>query len=143
MRIFDILSQSFIHQFVSDMKKIIQTKKAAQPVGPYNQAIQTGNLLFVSGQIPLNPATGELVKGDVKEQTRMVMENLKAILHEAGMSFSNVVKCSIFITNMMDFPKINEVYASYFQEDPPARETVQVGALPKFVDVEISCIAAV
>ncbi len=124
------------------MKKIISTEKAAQPVGPYNQAVQFNNMLFVSGQIPLDPATGELVKGDVQEQTRMVMQNMQAILEAAGMDFSHVIKCSIFISDMHDFPKINEVYATYFPEEPPARETVQVGALPKFVDVEISCIAA-
>jgi len=124
------------------MKKIIKTDQAAQPVGPYNQAVQTDNMLFVSGQIPLDPATGDLVQGDVQAQTRMVMENIRAILAAAGMDFSHVVKCSIFISNMHDFPKVNEVYASYFEQDPPARETVQVGALPKFVDVEISCIAA-
>ncbi len=123
------------------MKTIIKTKKAAPPVGPYNQAVKVNDTLYVSGQIPLNPADGELVKGDVQEQTRMVMKNLGAILEEAGMDFSHVVKCSIFISDMHDFPKINEVYASYFQDDPPARETVQVSALPKFVDVEISCIA--
>jgi len=123
------------------MKTIIKTEKAAPPVGPYNQAVKVNETLYVSGQIPLNPEDGELVKGDVQEQTRMVMQNLGAILEEAGMDFSNVVKCSIFISDMHDFPKINEVYASYFQDDPPARETVQVSALPKFVDVEISCIA--
>lgn len=110
-------------------------------MGPYNQAVQVDNMLFVSGQIPLDPATDDLVQGDVQAQTRMVMENIRAILAAAEMDFSHVVKCSIFISNMHDFPKINEVYASYFDQDPPARETVQVGALPKFVDVEISCIA--
>jgi 2-iminobutanoate/2-iminopropanoate deaminase len=123
------------------MKKVIKTDKAPAPIGPYNQAIMAGNTLFVSGQIPLNPASGELVKGDVKEQTRMVMENLKAILTEAGLDFANVVKCSIFISDMKDFPKINEVYGSYFSENAPARETVQVAGLPLGVDVEISCIA--
>lgn len=124
------------------MKQIIKTLDAAQPVGPYNQAVKVGNMLYVSGQIPLDPKTGELVKGDVQEQTRMVMENMRAILEAAGMDFSNVIKCNIFITDMKEFPKLNEVYGSYFTEDPPARETIQVGALPKFVDVEISCIAA-
>lgn len=123
------------------MKKVIKTDKAPAPIGPYNQAVMAGNTLFVSGQIPLNPASGELVKGDVKEQTRMVMENLKAILKEAGLDFSYVVKCSIFISDMKDFPKINEVYGSYFSENAPARETVQVAGLPLGVDVEISCIA--
>ncbi|MDR4987722.1 MAG: RidA family protein [Bacteroidales bacterium] len=124
------------------MKQIISTDKAARPVGPYNQAVKVNNMLYVSGQIPLDPDTGELITGDVRDQTRMVMKNLQAILQAAGMDFSNVVKCSIFITDMHDFPKINEVYAGYFPENPPARETIQVGALPKFADVEISCIAA-
>ncbi len=123
------------------MRKIINTPNAAQPVGPYNQAVKVNNTLYVSGQIPLDPVSGELIKGDVQAQTRMVMENMRAILEAAGMDFSHVVKCSIFITDMNDFPKINEVYAGYFKQDPPARETVQVGALPKFVDVEVSCIA--
>ena len=123
------------------MKQIIKTTKAAQPVGPYNQAVKVNGTLYVSGQIPIDPVIGELVKGDVHDQTRMVMQNMGAILEAAGMDFTNVVKCSIFISDMHDFPKINEVYAAYFKEDPPARETVQVGALPKFVDVEISCVA--
>ncbi len=122
-------------------KEIIKTDKAAQPVGPYNQAIKANGILYVSGQIPLDPETGELLKGDVQEQTKMVMKNMGAILEAAGMDFSNVIKCSIFISDMNDFPKINEIYASYFKGEPPARETVQVCALPKFVDVEISCIA--
>ena len=125
------------------MKKAIKTDKAPAPIGPYNQAVMAGNTLYVSGQIPLNPASGELVKGDVKEQTRMVMENLKAILAEAGLDFSHVVKCSIFISDMKDFPLINEVYGSYFTENAPARETVQVAGLPLGVDVEISCIAII
>jgi 2-iminobutanoate/2-iminopropanoate deaminase len=125
------------------MKKIIFTEKAPKPIGPYNQAVMAGNTLFVSGQIPLNPATGQLVKGDIKEQTGQVMENLKAILLEAGLDFSNVVKSSIFISDMKDFPLINEVYGAYFDENAPARETVQVAGLPMGVDVEISCIAIV
>ncbi len=123
------------------MKEIIKTDRAAQPVGPYNQAVKVNGILYVSGQIPLDPKSGELVKGDVQEQTKMVMKNMGAILEAAGMDFSNVIKCSIFISDMHDFPKINEIYASCFEGEPPARETVQVGALPKFVDVEISCIA--
>ncbi len=125
------------------MKKIINTVKAPKPIGPYNQAIMSNNTLYVSGQIPMNPATSELVKGDVQEQTRMVMENLKAILKEAGMDFGDVVKCSIFISDMKDFPTINEVYGKYFTEEAPARETVQVAGLPLGVDVEISCIAVI
>ncbi len=123
------------------MREIIKTDKAAQPVGPYNQAIKVNGILYVSGQIPLDPKTGDLLKGDVQEQTKMVMENMGAILEAAGMDFSHVIKCSIFISDMNNFPLINEVYASYFEGEPPARETVEVGALPKFVDVEISCIA--
>jgi 2-iminobutanoate/2-iminopropanoate deaminase len=123
------------------MKKAIKTDKAPAPIGPYNQAVMAGNTLYISGQVPLNPVNGERVKGDVKEQTRRVMENLKAILAEAGLDFSYVVKCSIFISDMKDFPLINEVYGAYFTETAPARETVQVAGLPLGVDVEISCIA--
>ena len=123
------------------MKTIINTPHAPKPVGPYNQAVLINDTLYVSGQIAINPQTGELNKGGIEGQTRQVMENLKAILTAAGMDFSHVVKCSIFLTDMANFPKVNQVYASYFQEDPPARETVQVGALPMYVDVEISCIA--
>lgn len=125
------------------MKKIIFTEKAPKPIGPYNQAVMSNNTLYVSGQIPLNPATSELVKGDIKDQTRQVMENLKAILLEAGLDFGDVVKCSIFIMDMKNFPLVNEVYGKYFSEDAPARETVQVAGLPMGVDVEISCIAVV
>jgi 2-iminobutanoate/2-iminopropanoate deaminase len=125
------------------MKKIIFTEKAPKPIGPYNQAVMANNTLFVSGQIPLDPATGQLVKGDIKEQTRQVMENLREILHEGGLDFSDVVKCSIFISDMKDFPLINEVYGKYFDDDAPARETVQVAGLPMGVDVEISCIAVI
>lgn len=123
------------------MKKIINTEKAPKPIGPYNQAVMVDNTLYVSGQIPMDPAKAELVKGDIKDQTRQVMENLKAILLEAGMDFNNVVKCSIFISDMKNFPQINEVYGSYLSGDFPARETVQVAGLPLAVDVEISCVA--
>lgn len=123
------------------MKKIIKTKNAPAPIGPYNQAVMVNDTLYVSGQIPLDPAKGELVKGSVDDQTLQVMENLGAILKAADMSFADVVKCSIFITNMKDFPRINEVYGGFFSSDPPARETIQVAALPMNVDVEISCIA--
>ncbi|MFW5708107.1 MAG: RidA family protein [Bacteroidota bacterium] len=125
------------------MKKIVNTEKAPKPIGPYNQAVMVNNTLYVSGQIPMDPATSELVKGDVKQQTHRVMENIKAILSEAGMDFNDVVKCSIFISDMKDFPLINEVYGKYFTEDAPARETVQVAGLPLAVDVEISCIAVI
>lgn len=123
-------------------KQIINTILAPAPIGPYNQAIRTGNLLFVSGQIPLDATTGQLVESGIQDETQKVMENLEAILREAGMDFSNVVKSSIFLTDMHQFAQMNEVYARYFPENAPARECVQVAALPKFVRVEISVIAA-
>ncbi len=129
-------------------KTIITTSNAPAPIGPYNQAVLTGNLLFISGQICINPATGELKNKDILEETHQVMHNLKAILQEARMDFSNVVKTTIFITDMKQFGEINTVYGKYFESDQaagkagfPARETVQVSALPKFVNVEISMIA--
>jgi len=125
------------------MKKIINTDKAPKPIGPYNQAVMSNNTLYVSGQIPLNPVTGELAQGDIKDHTRQVMENLKAILNEAGLDFSHVVKCSIFLSDMKNFPLVNEIYGGYFTDDPPARETVQVSGLPMGVDVEISCVAVI
>ncbi len=125
------------------MKKIIQTTKAPAPIGPYNQAVLKGNLLFTSGQIAMNPETGELQTKDIKTETRTVMENLKAILAEAEMTFDNVLKTSIFISDMKNFEEINEVYAAYFNEsNAPARETVEVSNLPKYVNVEISMIAS-
>ena len=122
-------------------KTIIKTKLAPDPIGPYNQAVLAGDMLYISGQICIDPATGELKKKDIQEETHQVMHNLKAILTEAGMDFSNVVKTSIFIMDMHQFVAINEVYGEYFGSDFPARETVQVSALPKFVNVEISMIA--
>jgi len=123
------------------MKKIINTNNAPAPIGPYSQAVAANGFLFVSGQIPSDPATGEIVSGDIKVEAKQVMENLKAILTEAGLSFSNVVKTSIFLTDMGNFAQINEVYGTYFTDQFPARETVQVAALPKNVNVEISVIA--
>jgi 2-iminobutanoate/2-iminopropanoate deaminase len=122
-------------------RTIINTPNAPAPIGPYNQAIQSGNMLFISGQICIDPATGQLKNKDVQEETHQVMHNLKAILTAAGMNFENVVKTTIFITDMNRFGEINEVYGKYFTSDFPARETVQVSALPKFVNVEISMIA--
>jgi 2-iminobutanoate/2-iminopropanoate deaminase len=122
-------------------KTIITTTNAPAPIGPYNQAILSGDTLFISGQICLNPATGELKNKDIQEETHQVMHNLRAILQEAGMNFNNVVKTTIFITDMHQFGAVNEVYGKYFEKDFPARETVQVSALPKFVNVEISMIA--
>lgn len=124
------------------MKKIIKTDKAPAPIGPYNQAVLTGNMLYISGQIALNPETNELETEELQKETKRVMENLKAILNEAEMDFENVIKTSIFISDMNNFAKINEVYGSYFDaETAPARETVEVANLPKFVNVEISAIA--
>ncbi len=124
------------------MKKIITTSEAPAPIGPYNQAILSGNTLYTSGQIALNPETGALVLEDIKTETAQVMQNLKAVLKAANMTFDHVIKTSIFISNMDDFSQINEVYGSYFNNDTaPARETVQVARLPKDVNVEISMIA--
>ncbi len=124
------------------MKKIIKTTNAPAPIGPYNQAILSGNMLFISGQIAINPKTSELETKNLEEETKLVMENLKAILTEAGMTFENVIKTSIFISDMNNFAKINQVYGNYFNADTaPARETVEVSNLPKFVNVEISVIA--
>ncbi len=122
-------------------KTIITTANAPEPIGPYNQAVLSGNMLFISGQVCINPATNELKNKDIQEETHQVMHNLKAILQKAGMTFANVVKTTIFITDMQQFGQINEVYGKYFESDFPARETVQVSALPKFVNVEISMIA--
>jgi len=124
------------------MKKIITTLKAPAPIGPYNQAILSGNTLYTSGQIALNPNNGELVLDSIEEETKQVMENLKAVLEAAKMTFENVIKASIFIADMHQFSKINAVYGAYFNEETaPARETVEVANLPKFVNVEISMIA--
>lgn len=123
------------------MKKIILTPNAPAPIGPYSQAVLSGNTLYTSGQIAIDPKTGELVTGDIQQETRQVMENMKAVLEAAGMDFSDVIKTTIFIMDMADFGKINEVYGSYFTSDAPARETVQVAGLPKGVNVEISMVA--
>ena len=122
-------------------KIIINTPDAPAPIGPYNQSVLAGNFFFISGQICLDPKTGELINGDIKEETTQVMKNLQAILHEAGMQFNRVVKTTIFLTDMKQFAEVNEVYGSFFNGDYPARETVEVSALPKFVNVEISMIA--
>ncbi|MFP4846006.1 RidA family protein [Winogradskyella sp. PE311] len=124
------------------MKKIINTSKAPAPIGPYNQAVLSGNTLYTSGQIALHPDTMELVIDDIKTETKQVMENMKAVLEAAAMTFENVIKTSIFISDMNNFSQINEVYGNYFDEaTAPARETVEVANLPKFVNVEISMIA--
>lgn len=124
------------------MKKIIFTDKAPAPIGPYSQAVLSGNTLYTSGQIALDPQTGELVIENIEVETKQVMENMKAVLDAAGMNFENVIKTTIFISDMNDFAKINGVYGAYFNEKTaPARETVQVAKLPKNVNVEISMIA--
>jgi 2-iminobutanoate/2-iminopropanoate deaminase len=122
-------------------KTIINTPHAPAPIGPYNQAILSDNTLYISGQVCIDPVTGQLKNKDLQEETHQVMHNLKAILTAAGMDFSNVIKTTIFITDMNRFAELNEVYGKYFTNDFPARETVQVSALPKFVNVEISMIA--
>lgn len=123
-------------------KQIINTKSAPAPIGPYNQAVRVGNLLFMSGQTPLIPETGEMVSGNIAEEANRVMKNLEAVLNEAGLNFSHVVKTNIFLSDMSLFGAVNEVYASYFTSDYPARETVAVKGLPKGANVEISMIAA-
>lgn len=124
-------------------KQIINTPNAPAPIGPYNQAVQAGNWLFISGQVALIPATGELVTTGVKDEAKQVMENLKAILTEANITFDNIVKTTIFLSDMSLFADVNEVYGSYFTSDYPARETVAVKGLPRNVNVEISMIAIV
>ena len=124
-------------------KQIIETNNAPAPIGPYNQAIKTGNFLFVSGQVALKPGTNDLANADIIEETHQVLQNLKAILAEAGMDFTNIVKTTIFLSDMALFSQVNEIYAKYFDGDFPARETVAVKGLPKNAQVEISAIAAV
>lgn len=124
------------------MKKIISTSKAPAPIGPYNQAILSGSTLYTSGQIAIDPATGALFKGSIEDETTIVMKNLEAVLEAAQMTFKDVVKTSIFVSDMENFSKINSVYGTYFNNDTaPARETVEVANLPKYVNVEISAIA--
>lgn len=124
------------------MKKIIHTDTAPEPIGPYSQGVIAGNLLFVSGQIALDPETGELEITDIPSETRKVMKNIEAILTSAGCKFENVVKTSIFLSNMVHFQAVNEVYASFFSKNFPARETIAVAGLPKGVNVEISVIVS-
>lgn len=123
------------------MKEIINSPKAPAPIGPYSQAVKSGNTLYISGQIPIDQSSGNLIEGTIEEETEQVMKNLDFILKEAGLSFESVIKCSIFVSSMNDFARINAVYGKYFKDNPPARETVEVSGLPKGVNVEISCIA--
>jgi 2-iminobutanoate/2-iminopropanoate deaminase len=122
-------------------KSVVFSPVAPAPIGPYSQAIQAGNMLFVSGQIPIQQSTGNIITDSIEAETEQVMNNLNEILKAANMNFTHVVKCTIFLTSMSNFPRVNEVYGKYFQQAPPARETVEVSALPKGVNVEISCIA--
>jgi 2-iminobutanoate/2-iminopropanoate deaminase len=124
------------------MKKIVSTTEAPAAVGPYSQAVRIGPMLFTAGQIPLDPKTAQIVAGDIGDQTRRVLDNLTAVLKAEGMDFSNIVKTTVFMTNLGDFQTMNEVYAGYFKDQPPARSTVQVSALPKGAQVEIEVIAA-
>ncbi|MEI3801604.1 MULTISPECIES: RidA family protein [unclassified Chitinophaga] len=122
-------------------KQIINTNNAPAPIGPYNQSVKAGNTLYVSGQIALDPVSGELIKSGIVDETHQAMRNLQAVLTAAGLGFEHIVKTTIFITDMKTFPQVNEVYGSYFTSDFPARETVEVSGLPKGVNVEISVIA--
>lgn len=123
------------------MKKAIQIPGAPAPIGPYSQAIISGDTVYVSGQIPLNPFTGELEIGSIDDATHRILKNIESLLKEAGLTLNNIVKCSIFMTDLGQFSEMNSVYGSYFQDVPPARETVQVSKLPMNVPIEISCIA--
>jgi 2-iminobutanoate/2-iminopropanoate deaminase len=124
------------------MKKAIQTKKAPEAIGPYSQAIATNGMIFASGQIPIDPATGELNTGSIEEQTRLVLNNLKAVMDEGGCTLDDVVKCTVFLEDMNDFSRMNTVYAEFFNPPYPARAAVQVARLPKDVKIEIEAIAA-
>jgi 2-iminobutanoate/2-iminopropanoate deaminase len=125
------------------MKKSVFTSDAPAAIGPYSQGVRVGRLLFCSGQTPLDPKSGQLVSGDIASQTRRVMDNIGAVLRAEGITFDNIVKTTIFLTNLGDFQTVNETYGSYFKQDPPARSTVQVSALPRGANVEIEVIAAV
>ncbi len=125
------------------MSRNIETQNAPAPIGPYNQAVKCGSTVYVSGQIPIDPETGEMIEGDIEAQTHRVMKNLKAVVEAAGMDMDRVVKCTIFVTDIKNFTTVNKVYGGYFLTTFPARETVEVSALPKGAQVEISCIAAI
>ena len=124
------------------MKKAIATDKAPQAIGPYSQAIQFGNLIFISGQIPIDPATGKVIEGTIEDQTRRIMANIRAICEAAGATLDNIVKTTLFLTDLSQFQAVNAVYAEYFKADPPARSTVQVAALPLGVGIEIESVLA-
>ena len=123
------------------MKKIIYSEKAPKPIGPYSQAVEVGNLVFLSGQIGIDPNTGNIVAGGVAAETRQVMANIRAVLEKANLTFANIIKTTIFLANLADFTEVNQIYAEYFTKDFPARSTVEVKALPKGVKIEIEAIA--
>jgi 2-iminobutanoate/2-iminopropanoate deaminase len=127
---------------IGHMKKIVSTNEAPAAIGPYSQAVRSGSFVFCSGQIPLDPKSGEIVSGNIKAQTQRVIDNIAAILKAEGLTFENVVKTTIFLTDLRDFQTVNEIYGSCFKNDPPARSTVQVSALPRGANVEIEAIAA-
>ena len=127
---------------IGHMKKPIFTSEAPAAIGPYSQGMRSGRFLFCSGQIPLDPKSGEIVSGDISVQTRRVLDNIAALLRAEGLTFDHIVKTTIFLTNLGDFQTVNEIYGSYFKQDPPARSTVQVSALPRGANVEIEVIAA-
>jgi 2-iminobutanoate/2-iminopropanoate deaminase len=137
-----LIKDIFAAQANKMSKTIINTQNAPAPIGPYNQAIKTGNFLFISGQVALKPGTNDMANADIVEETHQVLQNLKAILSEAGMDFGNIVKTTIFLSDMALFGQVNEIYARYFDGDFPARETVAVKGLPKNANVEISVVAA-
>ena len=135
------MSAKLIFKLYIMSKSVVYSENAPEPIGPYSQAIQAGNILFVSGQIAIQRATGKIITTTIEEETNQVMENLGAVLKAAGMNFSNIVKTSIFLKDMNNFPQVNGIYGRFFAQDPPARETVEVARLPRDVNVEISCIA--
>jgi 2-iminobutanoate/2-iminopropanoate deaminase len=140
-RILDRASQSRKNAPIMASKQIVKPKNSPAALGPYNHAVRTGDLLFCAGQIPIDPATGNLISGDIRAQTERVLQNIKAILDDQNLTFANVVKSTVFMTNLGDFAAMNEVYAKYFTENFPARSTVQVAALPKGATVEIEVVA--
>ena len=138
---FVIVVQDHFAARIARMKKVISTSEAPAAIGPYSQAVRSGNFLFCSGQIPLDPKSGQIVSGDIATQTRRVLDNVGAVLKAEGLTFENIVKTTIFLTDLGDFQTVNETYGSYFKQQPPARSTVQVSALPKGAKVEIEVIA--
>ena len=137
-----IKEKNQIKDFKKNMKKIIKTSKAPLPVGPYNQAVQFDNTLYISGQVAINPENNEIIKGSIQDATKLIMKNIGAILNEAGFNFKDVVRSKIYLTDMNNFSKVNEVYGSYFEKNyEPARTTIEVSGLPLGVDVEIDMIA--